>query len=450
MKFKPTPTAIRCPFCQTPISVPVHRIVDVVDQPELKSRLLSGQLNAFTCPNCRNSGALTAPFMYHDADKELALIFLPMETGMSNSDQQRLIGQLTQAVMNSTPPEKRKAYLLQPQQFFTLQSLIDAVLSADGITPEMIQAQQARIDLLRRLLETRDEAAFETLVRENDAAIDDAFIQLVTVAMASAQADRQADEFAHLSTVRTRLLELSSAGTKIKAESDLINSVLANPTRENLLEALLKAPDSDAREALLAVGRPMLDYPFFQQLTGRIDTAKAGGDAAEADRLTELRKEILALRDKLDAQAQQALAQRATILREIMVSEDIAQAMRARINLIDDLFLSVLTSEMQAAQQAGDAKTFERLQQIGSAAVQAIQSRQPPELQFLNALLSAEYPDQTRALLERNRQALAPELVEWLEMVAGDLREDGRQESSDHLTKVVAQARELMGATAAG
>jgi hypothetical protein len=314
----------------------------------------------------------------------------------------------------------------------------------------MIQAQQARIDLLRRLLETRDEAAFETLVRENDAAIDDAFIQLVTVAMASAQADRQADEFAHLSTVRTRLLELSGTGKKIKAESDLINSVLAKPTPENLLEALLKAPDSDAREALLAVGRPMLDYPFFQQLTGRIDAAKAGGDAAEADRLTELRKEILALRDKLDAQAQQALAQRATILREIMVSEDLAQAMRARIGLIDDLFLSVLTSEMQAAQQAGDAKTFERLQQIGSAAVQAIQSRQPPELQFLNALLSAEYPDQTRALLERNRQALAPELVEWLEMVAGDLREDGRQESSDHLTKVVAQARELMGATAAG
>src|SRR3990172_5300427 len=143
MRYNPTPTAIRCPFCQTPISVPVHRIVDAVDQPELKPRLLSGQLNAFTCPHCPNSGAPTA---------------------------------------------KRKAYLFQPQQFFTLQSLVDAILGADGITPEMIQTQQARIDLLRRLLETRDEAAFETLVRENDAAIDDAFIRLVTVAMASAQA----------------------------------------------------------------------------------------------------------------------------------------------------------------------------------------------------------------------------------------------------------------------
>ena len=450
MRFNPTPTAIRCPFCQTPISVPVHRIIDAVDQPELKSRLLSGQLNAFTCSNCRNTGAVAAPFMYHDADKELALIFLPMETGMSNADQQKLIGQLTQAVLNNTPPEKRKAYLLQPRQFFTMQSLVEAILGADGITPEMIQTQQARIDLLRRLIETRDEAAFETLVRENDAAIDGAFIQLVTVAMASAQADRQAEEFAHLSTVYTRLLELSSAGKKMKAESDLINTLLANPTRENLLESLLSAPDSDAREALLAVGRAMLDYPFFQQLTARIDAAQAGGDRAEADRLTELRKEILVLRDKLDAQAQQALARRAAILREIMVSEDIAQAVQARISLIDDLFLTVLTSEMQAAQQAGDAKTFERLQQIGNAAVQAVQSRQPPELQFLNALLSAEYPDQTRALLERNRRALVPELVEWLATVADDLREDGRQESSDHLTKVVAQARELMGATAAG
>jgi len=450
MRFNPTPTAIRCPFCQTPITVPIQRVVDAVDQPELKARLVSGRLNAFSCPNCRNSGAVTAPFMYHDAGKELALIFLPMEAGMSNVDQQKLIGQLTQAVINTVPPEKRKAYLLQPQQFFTLQSLIDAILHADGITPEMIQAQQARIDLLRRLLETRDDDALAALVKENDAAIDDAFIQLISVAIASAQADRQAEEFTRLSTVRARLLELSSVGKKIKAESDLITALMDNPTRESLLDVLIQAPDSDTREALLAVGRAVLDYPFFQQLTGKIDAAKARGDPAEAERLTELRKEILALRDKLDAQAQQAVAQRAMILREIMVSADVAQAVAARIGLIDDLFLSVLTSEMQAAQQAGDARAFERLQQVGNAAVQAIQGRQPPEVVFVNALLSAQYPDQTRALLERNRQVLVPELVDWLETVAADLREDGRQEPSDHLVKVVAQARELMGATAAG
>ncbi len=43
---------------------------------------------------------------------------------------------------------------------------------------------------------------------------------------------------------------------------------------------------------LLTMGRPLLDYPFFQALTGKIDAAAKAGDQAEADRLTALRKEI--------------------------------------------------------------------------------------------------------------------------------------------------------------
>jgi hypothetical protein len=449
MRFAPAPTAVRCPFCQAPITVPIHRVIDAVDQPEIKAQLLSGRLNAFTCPNCRNTGALTAPFIYHDGDKELALIFLPIESGLNNTDQQRIIGQLTQSILNAVPPEKRKAYLLQPQQFFTLQSLIETILRADGITPEMIQAQQARIDLLQRLVEARDDAAFEAIVNENDAQIDLAFLQLVSAAMGGAQVDNRADEFARLAAVRSRLIDLTSAGQKVKAQTESVNAFLANPSRESLLEQMLKAPDSGARLALLSVGRGLLDYPFFQQLTAKIDAAKSGGDTAEAERLTELRKEILALRDQIDAQAQLAVEQRATVLRELLLSDDLEQAARERIDLLDDLFFNVLSSQMQAA-QGSDAKSYERLRQVGDVALRVIRELQPPEIQFLSALLAARYPDQTRTLLERNRQALAPEFIDWLDSVAGDLRQDGRGESADHLTQVIAQARELAAAPAAG
>ncbi|HLF24825.1 MAG TPA: CpXC domain-containing protein [Anaerolineae bacterium] len=449
MKFPPTPTTVRCPFCGSPITVQVQRVIDAHEQPELKARLLSGRLNVFTCPTCHNTGALAAPFIYHDADKELALIFLPLESGLNNTDQQKIIGQLTQAVMNSVPPEKRKAYLLQPQQFFKLQSLVEEVLRADGVTPEMMQAQQARLDLLQRLVDTRDAAAFEAIVKENDATIDAAFLQLVTAALAAAQADNQPEEFARLSTVRNRLFELTTLGQRARAQSAAVNAFAANPTRENLLEQITQAADSTTREALLAVGRPLLDYPFFQQLTGKLDAAKAAGNTAEAERFTELRKEILALRDKIDAQAQLAMEQRATILRELLMSENLEEAARARANALDELFFNILSSEMQAAQQANDAKTYERLRQVGNVALQVIQQMQPPEIQFLSALLAAQYPDQTRMLLERNRQALVPEFVDWLEGIVAELREEGREESADHLMQVIAQARELAGVKAA-
>ena len=450
MRFAPSPAAIRCPFCGAPISVPVQGVIDALDQPELKARLLTGRLNTFTCPNCRNTGSLAAPLLYHDADKELALIFLPLESGLNHADQQRVIGQLTQAVMNAVPPEKRKAYLLQPQQFFKLQTLIDETLRADGVTPEMMQAQQARVDLMRRLVETTDDTAFQAIAKENDAQIDAVFFQLISLAMANAEADNRPDEFGRLAAVRSRLLDLTQFGQSAKAQTRAVEALLANMTREGLLEQLLTAPDSATREALLSIGRPLLDYPFFQQLTGQIDAAKNASDAAEADRLTELRKEILALRDKLDAQAQQMIQQRATLLRELMISEDLDRAARTRAGMLDDVFFNILSSEMQAAQQTGDAQTYERLRQVGNAAMRVIQELQPPEIQFVNAMLTLEYPGQTRQLLERNRKALVPEFIEWLDKVAADLREDGRAESADRLTQVIAQARELVGAKAAG
>jgi len=446
MRFNPTPTPIRCPFCGAPITVPIHRVIDAVDQPELKARLLNGRLNAFACPTCRQSGALASPFIYHDANKELALIFLPLESNLNHTDQQKLIGQLTQAVMNATPPEKRKAYLLQPQQFFALQTLIEEILKADGVTPEMLKAQQAKVELLQKMMDTQDPLALAALISEADAQIDETFFQLLSVALAAAEAGNRPDDLNRLLALRDKLFEGATLGRKVKAEADLIDAFAANPTRENLLEQLLNAPEAATREALLAVGRSMLDYPFFQQLTAKIDTAKASGNSAEADRLTELRKEILSTRDKLDAQAQLALEQRATLVRELMVSDDLDAAVKGRVNALDELFFNVLGTQLQAAQQAGDVKTFERLQLVGDAAMRAIQAMQPPEVQFVNALLTAQYPDQTRQLLERNRKALVPEFITWLESVVESLKEDGRAESGERLSLVMAQAKEMMGA----
>jgi hypothetical protein len=86
---------------------------------------------------------------------------------MPVNDQEKLIGPLITQVTNRLPAEKRKGYLLRPQSFLTYQSLLERILNADGITTEMIQAQQKRISIVERLLgASTPEARMEIIKQE--------------------------------------------------------------------------------------------------------------------------------------------------------------------------------------------------------------------------------------------------------------------------------------------
>jgi hypothetical protein len=424
----------------------VHQIVDVGEQPELKQLLLAGRLNSFTCPHCRNAGALATPFFYHDADKELALLFIPMNVNVKEADQQKMIGRLTQQVMSNLPAEKRKAYLLQPQQFFNLKTMIETILQADGVTPEMLAKEEARLTFLQELVDTTDDAKLDDLIKLHDADFDLTLFQLLSSALAAAAADRQREEFDRVQHLRDRALELTTLGRKIKQQQVFIDAFTTNPTRETLLEQLMAAQDVEVREALLTMGRSMLDYPFFQALTAKIDAAKKEGQAEEEARLTALRKEILATRDKIDAQAQALMESKVALLRELLGTPEaeLDNVIKGRLNDLDDLFFEVLTQNLQQAQQS-DQQAFAQLQRVGDAAMRAIQNTQPPEVRFVNTLLQIEYPNQTKELLERNKQVLGPEFIAWMEGLAEELRASGRTESAERLVLVIDQAKEVAG-----
>lgn len=442
MPFPQTPTAITCPFCRAQVTVPVRQIVDVSQEPFLKEAVLAGRLNVFRCPACGNVGVLATPFFYHDPDKELAFVFMPMQVGLQNADQQRLIGSLSNAVMSRLPPEKRKAYLLQPKQFFTQQSLTEAILAADGITPEMLAAQQAKVELLQHMLEMAEEQR-PAFIQENDARLDDEFWGIFTSLAVSAQAG--GEDLAPLVSLRNQLVEHSTVGRKIKKQHQALEAFAANPSRESLLEQLVLAPDAETREMLVTFGRSLLDYPFFQALTARIEAATAAGDKDQAAQLTNLRKEVQEVREKLDVATRAVFEARAALLREMAISQDPTKVARQHLPELDDIFFSVLESNLDAAQQAGQQEAFERLQRAGEAAMRAIQSAQPPEVRFINVLLSLDYPDQTRQLLEANKHALAPQFINWMRRLADDLRRREQTDAADKLEKVIQQAAQMAG-----
>ena len=72
---------ITCPSCQNQFQAPVEQVLDVSNDPSARMRVLNGLVNVAGCPHCGMRVALSLPFLYHDPEKELALVYMPMEAG---------------------------------------------------------------------------------------------------------------------------------------------------------------------------------------------------------------------------------------------------------------------------------------------------------------------------------------------------------------------------------
>src|SRR5512135_1950468 len=173
-------TQIACPRCRQMITANVEQLFDVTQDPQAKQRLLGGVSNMARCPYCGYQGRLATPIVYHDNDKELLL-----------NEQEKVIGPLIKQVMDRLPPEKRKGYLLNPIPNLTYESMIQTILSKDGITPEMLKEQQDRVSLVERLLQASSNDVRSELIKQNINLFDEQFFALFSRISQSAAASVQ-------------------------------------------------------------------------------------------------------------------------------------------------------------------------------------------------------------------------------------------------------------------
>ena len=142
-------TQISCPRCRTPITADIQQLFDMNTDPQAKQKLLSGSANVIHCPACGYEGLYPTPIVYHDPDKELLLTSFPPELGLPVNEQERMIGPQINKIVNDLPSEKRKAYLFQAKSMLTFQTLMETILSADGVTKEMLDQQQQKLQLIK-------------------------------------------------------------------------------------------------------------------------------------------------------------------------------------------------------------------------------------------------------------------------------------------------------------
>ena len=425
-----------CPNCRQPIVAEIEQLFDVGADPTAKQKLLSGFSNMVQCPHCGFQGNLATPIVYHDPDKELLLTFFPPEVGLQRDDQERLIGTLINQVVNRLPQEKRKGYLLRPQTMLTMQGMLERILEADGITHEMIQAQQAKLSLLQRLMSATGEARLE-IARNEDKLIDAEFFTLLSRLGESAVAAGDRNSAQALADLQKEILPQTTFGRQIQEQTREVEAAVASLqevgeglTRDKLLELVIKAPNDTRLSALVSLARVGMDYTFFQMLSERIDRARGDGRT----RLIDLRERLLELTRQVDQQLEARAGQARQLLDKILGAQDISEAAAQSLPAVDDFFLRELNTTMEAARKQGDLEKISKIQKV----VQVIQdaAAEPPEIALIEELLDAPDESVRQKILDSHRQDITPELLDTITNLLAQVENNQEKELSDRLKAV--------------
>lgn len=422
----PQKTQIACPQCRQPVTAIVEQLFDVTSDPGAKQRLLGGVSNYAVCRVCGFSGPIATPIVYHDADKELLLTYFPPELKLSVNEQEKLIGPLINQVISKLPPEKRKAYLLQPRNFLTYQSLIEYILQADGITPEMLQAQQRRVRVLERLLTASGRDVRSHIIAQEASVFDAEFFALFNRLVESTLATGDEQSIQQISEIQKQLLEETAYGRQLVSQSNELQEAIKSLqaagktiTREQLLDLLIAAPNDDRLTALVSLTRPALDYLFFQELSERIERASG----AEREKLQTLRQKLLEIVNQIDKRVEAAYQRAVQLLNTILNASDIQKATVEHLPEIDDLFVEALNRALQEAQNKNDLDRLEKLQKIALILQEA---STPPEVRLIQELLDFSDETELTRRIEAHADKITPEFSSAIASIMGQMQAENQ------------------------
>ena len=366
---------VRCPKCKAQSTGVTQQIIDAHDI-STKSAFLQGRMMDFRCQKCGATILAAIPTLYYDLHKEFAFIFAPSDLHLARTTQEKTISSIIDALAKSLPVEQRKAYILTPQRFLSLNAMIEAILQADGITTEVLQAQTAKAKLIEMLLQSPSEIALKQTAMAHAAELDYQFFEILTAYMQAAQMkDDQAGVQTFLG-IRTLLGQWATEGRKIIAEIDAKLGLVVIQSREELIEKLQNANDDSERAALVATGHVLLDQAFFQLLNAATDTAANNGDISRVTALTDLSATVAKLKAAHEANSQAAMQRAAILFKAVVQSDTPDQVLKHNIQNIDEAFFIVLGGHIERARRQEQAEPARALELIGQLARTMMQERE--------------------------------------------------------------------------
>jgi hypothetical protein len=331
--------------------------------------------------------------------------------------------------VNRLPQEKRKGYLLRPQETLTLQGLIERVLEGEGVTREMIQAQQQRLNLIQRLMGITDQEVLQEIARQEDKLIDAEFFALLRRLIEAAMMGGDQGSAQRLMTLQQGLLPVTTFGRELQAQSQELETAVqelraagSELDRDFLLDLVEKAPTETRVRAYVSLVRPLFDYEFFQRFSERMENAADD----QRGRMEKTRQNLLEWTRQVDQQLEQRAQATRELINEVIESDNVQEAMMEALPAVDEFFLNELNAVQEAARKAGDLDRLGKLQKMIEVLQQA--SAPPPEVALIEDLLEAEDDQARRALLEEHKDEITPEFLSSLASIASQVEGGEDQE----------------------
>lgn len=440
-------TQISCPRCRTPMTAEIQQLFDMNTDPQAKQKLLNGSANVIECQACGYQGLYPTPIVYHDPEKEMLLTFFPPELGMSVNDQEKMVGPLINRAVNDLPMEKRKAYLFQAQSMLTYQTMIEKILEGDGITKDMLDDQQKKIQLIQRLLSTSNEESRKEIIQQEEELIDETFFGLLNslVEATVAQGDQQSAQ--QLALFQQELLQETKVGREIqekmkssqKAVEDLQEAAKTGLTRDILLDLFIAAPDELYMNTLVSMVRGGLDYEFFQILSQRIDSSE---DEEQKTKLTGLRDFLLEITKQIEEQIKEDRKNARAVLEKILAEPSVEAGLEKYGNELNDFFIEAVQESLQEARKAADLDRISKLGKLNTIIEEA--NKPPAEIQFVQELLKAPDANSIKELLNQKPEVLTDEFIQLLSGLINQTEQQGNQkplvDKLKEIQKVVTKA----------
>jgi hypothetical protein len=179
-----------------------------------------------------------------------------------------------------------------------------------------------------------------------------------------------------------------------------------------------------------------MDYEFFRLLTERIDRARGKG----RKRLIELRELLLELTHKYDEEMEARALQIRELLDKLLQEESVSEAATSILPVVDELFLRVLSEEIESARKQGDIERSTQLQKILKVIEEA--SEPPPEVALIEELLNAPDDKTLRQLMEEHKEEITPEFMGVLSNLSLQMEQtDQNKEMVERLKSLNSQVR---------
>jgi hypothetical protein len=346
--------------------------------------------------------------------------------GLPLNEQEKMMGPLIKQVVDRLPPEKRKGYLFNPQANFTYESMLETILNKDGISSEMIKAQQERVTLIEKLIQMTSPDARLELIKQNEKTIDEQFFGLFSRIAQNAMQSGQEPIARALIELQKQLLEETAFGRQLKesvgeveAATKVLQEAGQSLNREKLLEFVLDAK-SDARiRAYVSLARGGMDYTFFQSLTEKIE--KAEGE--EKARLESIREKVLGFVAEVDKQMEARFKMAQDFIETLLEQEDVEKATRENIDGFTQDSVEVVNQLLRQASEKNDYARMGKLQKMAQVLQEA--SAPPPEIAFVEQLLQAPDDAGVEQMLKDNDVMVNQQFLEALSGLVTQMEAQG-------------------------